>query len=209
MRRSWNLTATLLGLLTLFGTPLIPAGTVNAQNNQVDAFLGEIRWVAFNFAPTGWAFCDGRLLSITQNTALFALLGTTFGGNGTTDFALPDFRGRAQIGQGSGSGLTPRQMGDLGGEETVTLTVDQMPAHSHPALASSNTGTSDAPAGRVLANTAVGGEDPKIYSSATANVSMGPSAIGSVGGSKPQDNMPPFLTVNCIIAVNGIFPSRP
>jgi len=206
MRRPWNCIVGVTCLLALLATPLIVVREAHAQ--QLPAFVGEIRWVAFGFEPTGWASCDGRILPINQFLPLFSLLGTTYGGDGRTTFALPDLRGRVQIGQGSGSGLTPRQMGDHGGEEAVTLTVDQMPSHSHPALASSNTGTSDAPAGRVLANTAVGGEDPKIYSSATANVSMGPSAIGSVGGGKPQDNMPPFLTVNCIIALNGIFPSR-
>jgi microcystin-dependent protein len=205
MRRSWSLIAGLPCVLALSATLSISVPEADAQPNP---FLGEIRWVAFNYAPPGWAFCDGRLLSISNNQALFALLGTTFGGNGTTDFALPDLQGRVQIGQGSGPGLTPRQMGDQGGEEAVSLTVDQMPAHSHQALASSYTATSDAPAGRVLANVSANGPDPKIYSSGTANVALGSSAIGETGGGKPQDNMPPFVTLNCIIAVNGIFPPR-
>lgn len=194
-------------VLTLFGTPVTPGRDAHAQ--QVEAFLGEIRWVAFNFTPTGWAPCAGQLLQINQNQALFALLGTIYGGDGRTTFGLPDLRGRVQIGQGAGPGLTPRNIGDVGGEEAVTLTVDQMPAHSHPALATTNTATSDSPTGRILANVSADGPDPKIYSSSTGNVSLGPSAIGAVGGGQPHDNMPPFLTLNCIIAVQGIFPSRP
>lgn len=206
MRRFWSLIAAVPCVLALFVTPLIPVRDANAQG--LPAFIGEIRWVAFNFAPPGWAPCAGQILQINQNVALFSLLGTTYGGDGRTTFGIPDLRGRVQIGQGMGPGLTLRNLGDEGGEETVTLTVNQMPAHTHPALATTNTATSDSPAGRVLANVSAGGPDPKIYSSGDGNVSLGASTIGAVGGGQPHDNMPPFLTLNCIIAVEGIFPSR-
>lgn len=206
MRRFWSFMAAVPTVIALFGTPLIPVQSAHAQPNP---FLGEIRWVAFNFTPPGWLPCAGQLLQINNETAaLFSLLGTTYGGDGRTTFGIPDLRGRVQIGQGTGAGLTPRNLGDQGGEEAVTLTVNQIPAHTHPALATTNTATSDSPTGRILANVSADGPDPKIYSSANGNVSLGPSAIGSVGGGQPHDNMPPFLTLNCIIAVQGIFPSH-
>ena len=207
-----------------------------------EPFLGEIRWVAFNFAPTGWALCDGQILSITQNTALFALLGTTYGGNGQTTFALPDMRGRVPVHPGAGPGLTARVAGEAGGEESVTLTTAAMPSHSHsveshthtiPPLGvdvkgSSAAATSASPAGNVLATATLesgGGAQKKlteIYNAGAANVSLAPGSAttapgvtgggsGSTtatGGDGPHENMQPFLGVTCIIALQGIFPSR-
>lgn len=180
------------------------AATTQPARAQVEPFLGEIRFVAFNFAPVGWHSCDGSLIPISQNTALFALLGTTYGGNGQTTFALPDLRGRVPVGFGQGTGLTNRDLGQTGGAEQVTLTVDQMPAHSHTPNASSAPADSTSPTGNLLAV-------PKkaIYSTATnASAIMNPAAIGSAGSGQPHENMPPFLGLNCIIALQGIFPAR-
>lgn len=204
MRRSWSIIVAMSSVFALLTTSPLSVRDADAQ----DPYIGEIRWVGFNFAPPGWHLCDGQLLQISQFTAVFALLGTQFGGDGKTTFALPDLRGRVVIGQGPGPGLTPRSIGDAAGDEAITLTVNQMPTHSHPAMASSNTASSDAPGGRVLANATADGPDPKIYSSGQGNVALGASTIGSVGGGEAQNNMPPFVTLNCIIALQGIFPSR-
>lgn len=204
-----------------------------------DPFIGEIRWVPYDFAPRGWAFCDGQLLSIAQNTALFSLLGTTFGGNGQTTFALPDMRGRMPMHAGQGIGLTTRTLGEMGGAETHSLSVSEMPAHDHqigshahsiPALdvalgASSAAATSVDPTGNVLATAVVSGQGnakaTKIYAPGPANVSLGVtgatnasttgSASGttsSVGGTQPHSTISPYLGIHCIIALQGIYPSR-
>lgn len=179
-----------------------------------DYFLGEIRWVGFNFAPRGWAKCDGQLLPIAQNTALFALLGTQYGGNGQTTFALPDLRSRTLVHQGQGPGLSPYSMGQTGGEESTTLTLDQMPAHNHPAIATRGGGTTQSPAGMLAAKSLANdpdGSHPTVKTyrpTGEYNTLMAPEAIGVVGGSQPHNNVPPYNTANCIIALTGIFPSR-
>lgn len=173
-----------------------------------EPFLGEIRMFSGNFAPSGWALCDGQLLSIAQNTALFSILGTTFGGNGQTTFALPDLRGRVPMGWGQGPGLSPRTLGEQGGSETVTLIANQMPAHTHAAMASSSQGTQFSPEGgvpAVLVNQS--GQPENIYST-TPTTTMAPQSIGIAGGSQPHQNMQPFLCLSFIIALQGIYPSR-
>jgi microcystin-dependent protein len=211
MRRSGSVIAAMAGVSVLIATSLISVRDTHAQD--LTNFVGEIRWVAFNFAPDFWVPCDGRLLLIEQFVLLHIVIGTTYGGDGVTTFRVPDLRGRVVIGRGAGPGLTPRSMGDEGGEEAVTLTVDQIPAHTHPALASSNTATSNAPGGRVLATaTAPPPEqrkDPSIYSPGPGTVALGASTIGPVGGGQPHPNVPPFATLNCIIAYAGIIPRRP
>ena len=164
-------------------------------------FIAEIVMFGGNFAPRGWAFCQGQLLSIAQNTALFSLLGTTYGGNGQTTFALPDLRGRVPIQQGSGPGLTPRVLGEQGGTETVTLQVTQMPAHTHTVSASTAAAGDTVPTGNVLS-------EGSIYHAAPGNTTLSPTAIGASGGSQPHNNIQPFLALNFIIATQGIFPSR-
>ena len=185
---------------------LIACTTVIAA--QTNPFLGEIRMFAGNFAPTGWALCDGSLFQISQNQALFSLLGTTYGGNGTTTFALPDFRGRMPIDAGTGTGLTARTQGDIGGQESVTLTLAQMPVHSHTAtiMADSTVGTSDRPNGAVPARN--GAAVPSF--SATVNTSLKSTAvtIGTSGSGQPHPIMPPYTCVTFIIALQGIFPAR-
>jgi microcystin-dependent protein len=135
---------------------------------------------------------------------LFSLLGTTYGGDGRITFALPDLRGRVPVGFGQGTGLTTRDLGQTGGAEQVALTVDQMPAHSHTANASSASADSTSPAGNLLAVS----KSKEIYSTAGASATLNPAAIGSAGGGQPHENMPPFLTLNCIIALEGIFPAQ-
>lgn len=161
-------------------------------------FIGEIRMFPGNFAPLGWAICDGTLLAISQNSALFQLIGTTYGGDGQNTFALPDLRSRVPVHQGAGF-----VQGQSAGAESVTLTVSQIPAHTHVALASSAAGASQDPTGGVWANW-TGSQ----YSDQGANASMSPAAITSAGGSQPHDNMPPFLAINFIISLFGIFPSQ-
>lgn len=170
-------------------------------------FIGEIVMFGGNFAPRSWAFCQGQLLSIAQNTALFSILGTTYGGNGQTTFALPDFRGRVPLHPGQGPGLSPYVLGQQGGQETVTLLITQMPAHNHTAVMTTrgnNGAASDtSPAGNYWADGS--------YNSAS-NVSMNPAAvqatIGISGGSQPHNNIQPYLAINFLIATQGIFPSR-
>jgi microcystin-dependent protein len=189
---------------SLIVVALVLVGMVAAPAQaQDDPFVGEIEIVGFNFAPTGWATCDGQLLSIASNTALFSLLGTQFGGDGIHTFALPDLRGRMAIGQGQGPGLQNYLIGDTGGEEQVTLTIAQMPAHTHRAVGSSALADTTAVGGNVWGTTAV-----FLYSSGSPSTPMNPLAIGAVGGGLPHENRPPFLVMNFIIALQGIFPSR-
>ena len=166
---------------------------------MTEPFLGTIVLFAGNFAPRGWAMCNGQILSISQNTALFSILGTTYGGNGVTTFALPDLRGRAPIGFNQGPGLSNHQLGEEGGTETVTLTVGEIPAHQHAQPASNAEQDTNRPGNAVPAK---GG----VYAGATDGTTLDPTT--SAGGNQPHDNRPPYLAINYIIALEGIFPSR-
>lgn len=163
-------------------------------------YVGEIRMFGGNFAPVGWAICDGSLLPISENETLFVLIGTTYGGDGQVTFALPDLRGRAPVHMGSSGGLTTRYLGEAAGQEEVTLTAGQIPLHSHTLRASTNAG-------------AVNGKHPSLstvaaYGPATTTVAMAAGAISTnTGGTQPHENMPPFLAVNFIISLYGVFPS--
>ena len=174
---------------------------------MADQFLAEIRIFPFNFPPKGWAFCDGQLLPISQNTALFSLLGTTYGGNGTSNFALPNLQGSAPMQQGQGPSLSLRDLGETGGEQAVTLLQTEMPAHSHGALGSAGS-TSASPVGNAWASGAKLGGGNIYAPSSGNNVQMSPAAMSIVGGSQPHNNMMPFLTLNFCIALQGIFPPR-
>lgn len=170
-----------------------------ALAQQVPTYLGNMDFVGFNYAPRGWAQCDGQLLAINNNQALFSLLGTTFGGDGRTSFALPDLRGRSPIHGGGGT----NGLGAKGGMETVFLTVAQLPSHTHTLRATNAAGTSTMPTGNTLAN-----DDPdETYVNQAPNVDMHGGALGPTQ-SLGHDNMSPFLAVNCIIALAGNFPSR-
>jgi microcystin-dependent protein len=165
---------------------------------MADPFLSEIRIVSFNFAPQGWALCNGQLLPINQNQPLFALLGTTFGGNGQTNFALPDLRARIPLHVGSGHTL-----GERGGEQAHTVSVAELPTHTHTAQASSAVGDAPTPTGFLLAKTS--GVD--VFAPATNLVAMSAQSIANTGGSQAHQNMQPFLALNFCIALQGLFPS--
>jgi microcystin-dependent protein len=169
-----------------------------------DPFIGEIRVFGFNFPPTGWAVCNGQLLPIAQYAALFSVLGTQYGGNGTSNFALPNFQGSVALHQGAGPGLTPRVVGETGGAGTVTLTTAQLPAHSHAAACNNGNGTAYGPAGNVWATDAGGARE---YAP-SGNATMATAALAATGGNQPHDNMQPSLAVNYCIALVGIYPSR-
>src|SRR5947209_4085411 len=169
-----------------------------------DPFVAEIRMFGFNFAPTGWAQCNGQLLPISQNTALFSLLGTFYGGDGRVTFALPNLAGSAPMNQGQGPGLTPRQIGETGGEQAVTLNTTEMPQHPHVANASNASGSTVDPSSAQWAEAKVGRLGTNLYStSASQPVTMNPGALSVAGSSLPHNNMPPFLTLTFIIALQG------
>lgn len=171
-----------------------------------DPFVGEIRMFAGNFAPTGWATCDGQLLPISQNTALFSLLGTMYGGDGKSNFALPNLQGSAPMNAGLGAGLTDRFQGEASGIPSVTLIQTEMPAHNHTALGAAGSGpTSPSNAGW---GTQAGRTPPPEYSTAAPNVTMNPQALSVSGGSLPHNNMQPYLVMTFIIAMQGVFPPR-
>ena len=168
------------------------------KKDMSEPFLAEIRIFGFNFAPPGWAFCDGQILPINQNQSLYSLLGTTYGGDGETSFALPDLRGRTPVHVGSGF-----NQGQKSGEETHTLSAHEMPQHQHVLQASSNAGNLPAPSGQVLAN---GGRD--VYGAARNMTGMSTGAIANVGGGQAHENMQPYLALNFAIALQGLFPSE-
>jgi len=163
---------------------------------MTEPFLSEIKIVSFNFAPKGWALCNGQLLPINQNQALFSLLGTTYGGDGRVNFALPDLRGRIPIHFGS------HTLGERGGEENHTLNIQEMTTHSHTFSANNATPTQGSPAGNMWAS------NSGAYSSAAPDAAMNPASISNAGGSQPHANIQPYLVLNFIIALQGIFPSR-
>ncbi|MDB6053818.1 MAG: phage tail collar domain protein [Verrucomicrobiales bacterium] len=169
-------------------------------------FIGEITLFAGNFAPRGWAFCNGQLLSISQNTALFSILGTTYGGNGQTTFALPDLRGRVPIHPGQGPGLSNYNLGQLGGTENVTLSTTQLPPHNHPVNAVASGGNQASPVGNLPAVESTG--TSKDFSNAATTGQMSPGMIANTGGGSPVPVLQPYGCVNYIIALQGIFPSR-
>jgi microcystin-dependent protein len=168
---------------------------------MADPFLGEIRMFSGNFAPRGWAFCNGQVLAISQATALFSLLGTQYGGNGQTTFALPNFQARVPIHQGQGPGLSPYEVGQAGGSPTETLTVSQLPPHAHPI----GTTTAAATTGSSAGGPALAAASTNAYG---APVNMGQMGSQIVGGNQPHANTQPYLGINFIIALQGIFPAR-
>jgi microcystin-dependent protein len=177
----------------------------------MEAFIGSIVLFAGNFAPRGWSFCQGQILPIAQNTALFSLLGTTYGGNGQTTFALPDLRGRVPVGSGQGPGLSSWQAGEMNGTETVTLLSTEMPAHNHVVQVSTGEADTATASNNYLATTnAMFGADPipvNTYNGAPGGI-LAPGTIGNSGGNQPHTNIQPSLCLNYIICLEGIFPSR-
>lgn len=171
---------------------------------MADPFVAEIRIFSFNFAPKGWAWCDGQILPLSQNTALFSLLGTTYGGNGKSNFALPDLQGRAPMHPGQGSGLSLHDLGETAGSETVTLIESEIPIHNHNLSVGSLNAQSITPANNVLAR----GNPVKVYVPTGVLAPMGGSAIAPSGGDQPHNNMMPYLTMYFSIALQGVFPPR-
>ena len=169
-----------------------------------DPFVAEIRVFAFNFAPTGWAACNGQILPISQNTALFSLLGTTYGGNGQSTFALPNLQGSSPMHPGQGPGLSLRNLGESGGSETVTLLKSEMPLHSHLPRASAGDSTDQTPQNSFHAVGIGIGQ----HATATNLIPLSSNAVAPTGGSLPHNNMQPYLTVNFCIALQGVFPPR-
>ncbi len=169
-----------------------------------EPFVGEIRMFAGNFAPRGWAFCDGQLLAVSQNDALFSLLGTIYGGDGRTTFGLPDLRGRIPLHQGTGPGLSARRLGSKGGAEKVTLTTNQLASHSHDWNANTGVGDASAPQGKMTAQSPA----PRLYRNEDQTTNLASSTITNTGGSGSHTNLMPTLCIHFIIALFGIYPSR-
>jgi microcystin-dependent protein len=173
---------------------------------MADPFVAEIRIFPFNFAPRGWAWCDGQLLPLSQNTALFSLLGTTYGGNGKSNFALPDLQGRAPMFWGQGPGLSLRDLGETGGSETVSLLESEIPSHAHAVTAANEAGTTNVPTGSLVARPF--GRGNNLFAAPGAATAMNPSAVLPAGGDQPHNNMQPYLTFYFCIALQGVFPPR-
>jgi microcystin-dependent protein len=174
---------------------------------MADPFIAEIRIFPFNFAPRGWAFCDGQLLPISQNTALFSLLGTTYGGDGKSNFALPNMQGNAPMAPGQGPGLSLHDLGETGGTETVTLIQNEMPQHNHALMASVPPALLFAPSSSTGLARSAGG--PAYQTSSTGLVAMNVQAVTQNGNNQPHNNMMPYLTLSFCIAMQGVFPQRP
>ena len=170
----------------------------------MDPFVAEIRIFPFNFAPKGWAFCDGQILPLSQNTALFSLLGTTYGGDGKSNFALPDMQGNAPMHPGQGPGLSLHDLGETGGSETVSLLESEIPSHSHPLTASAADGISTSPANQMFAQ----GVGVSQWGTIAPNTQLADTALAPAGGDQPHNNLQPYLTLNFCIALQGVFPPR-
>jgi microcystin-dependent protein len=170
----------------------------------MDPFVAEIRILPFNFAPKGWAFCDGQLLPISQNTALFSLLGTTYGGDGRSIFALPDMQGSVPMHPGQGPGLSLHDLGEIGGSDTVTLLQSEIPLHSHSMSVSGQVGLNNTPEGQLFAV----GAGINLYAPATNLTQMSGSALAITGGDQSHNNRQPYLTLSFCIALQGVFPPR-
>ena len=179
---------------------------------MADQFVGEIRMFGCNFAPFGWALCNGQIMPISQNTALFSLLGTFYGGDGKSNFALPNLQGNFPMNMGQGPGLTPRDIGETGGEAAVTLLQTQMPGHAHAAQCLTGGGSSDSPVGNEWAMAHVSKAHINAYTAYTANnpntTAMNAAALAAAGGNQPHNNLPPYLVINFCIAMQGFYPSR-
>jgi microcystin-dependent protein len=173
---------------------------------MADPFVAEIRIFPFNFAPKGWAWCDGQLMPLSQNTALFSLLGTTYGGDGKSTFALPDLQGRAPMHPGQGPGLSLHDLGETGGSETVTLLESEIPAHTHALMGIAVAGNRTSPVNNTIAR--VAGATPYLPPAGAPLVSMAPEALAPAGGDQPHNNLQPYLTFYFCIALQGVFPPR-
>lgn len=195
-----NLISTVLGALAALGT-LCFAPAAHAQS----PYIGEVICGGWNFCPSGWGECNGQLVPIAENDTLFSLIGTTYGGDGQTTFALPNIQGRTMVGQGQGPGLSNKVIGGTGGTETVTLTANQMPGHTHAMAANTATEKAASPTGRIMGTAPVGAA---VFSSSAPNATLSASAVSTVGGSQPHNNLQPYLAVKCCISLFGVYPSQ-
>ncbi|MFZ7088822.1 phage tail protein [Curtobacterium sp. RRHDQ10] len=173
-----------------------------------DPFVAEIRMFTGSFAPRGWATCNGQLMPISQNTALFSLLGTTYGGDGRSTFALPNLMGASPMQSGQGPSLSQRDLGESGGAPSVSLLPSQIPSHTHTVAAASAAGTQNTPTGAVLGQASFGRRVDRLYATSAGSTTLNPGAVAVAGGSVPHDNLPPYLTLTFIIALQGVFPPR-
>ena len=189
----------------ILGLFLVTAFSFSDSVNAQEAMIGEVKMFAGNFAPRGWALCNGQLLQISQNSALFSILGTTYGGDGRTTFALPDLRGRVPVHAGSGTGLIRKQLGQQGGAENVNISVRNLPSHTHAIKAVAEVGDEGLPNGNLLASNSSAN---RSYSTLSSNATMNKSMVENTGGNLPVNNMQPYLTINYIICLEGIYPSR-
>ncbi len=171
----------------------------------MDPFVAEIRIFPFNFAPKGWAFCDGQILPLSQNTALFSLLGTTYGGDGKSNFALPNMQGNAPMHPGQGPGLSLHDLGEIGGSDTVTLLESEIPSHSHAWNAANSDGTDQSPVNELTAG-GIGGIS--TYAAPASLTALSGNALAPAGGDQPHNNLQPYLTLNFCIALQGVYPPR-
>ena len=201
-RKISNVLATIFGAATL---AVVAIGSQPAAAQDASSpYIGTIRYFGFNFAPRSWAHCDGQLIAVSQNEALFSLVGTTYGGDGRTTFGLPDMRGRLPVHQGTGPGLSPRRMGQRGGATRVALNANQI-GHGHTLRGSTNAGNQSAPTNHALAQDSA----DNTYKNETPSVQMHPDSVGDfAGGGQQHQNMPPYLGVYCNIALLGVYPSR-
>src|SRR5690348_16886125 len=174
----------------------------------MDPFVAEIRIFPFNFAPKGWAFCDGQILPLSQNTALFSLLGTTYGGDGKSNFALPDMQGNAPMHPGQGPGLSDHVLGETGGSETVSLLESEIPSHSHAVMASATNSSKPNPIGNSVTRIAANGT-PYVPTAGATLSPFAAQALAPAGGDQPHNNMQPYLTMYFNIALQGVYPPRP
>ena len=174
---------------------------------MADPFVAEIRIFPFNFAPKGWAFCDGQILPLSQNTALFSLLGTTYGGDGKSNFALPNLQGNAPMHPGQGPGLSLHDLGETGGSETVSLLESEIPSHTHTLMATTQSGNQATPVANTIARGTTG-FTPYLPPAGAPLVAMSDNALAPAGGDQPHNNMQPYLTLNFCIALQGVFPPR-
>lgn len=168
-------------------------------------YIGEVICGGWNFCPNGWGECNGQLINITDNETLFNLIGTTYGGDGQSTFALPNIQGRTMVGQGTGPGLATKTLGEVGGVESVTLTTQQIPAHTHPMAANTGAEKSASPAGKIV-GTAPG--SAPVFSSAAPSTNLSPTVVGIAGQSQPHNNLQPYLAVKCCISLFGVFPTQ-
>ena len=189
----------------ILGLFLVTAFSFSNSVNAQEAMIGEVKMFAGNFAPRGWALCNGQLLPINQNSALFSILGTTYGGDGRTTFALPDLRGRVAVHAGSGSGLIRKQLGQRGGAENVNITVKNLPSHTHAIKAVAEVGDEGLPNGNLPASNSSAN---RSYSTLSSNATMNKAMVDNTGGNLPVNNMQPYLAINYIICLEGTYPSR-